>query len=245
MLDRACGATISLDSAATIVFQIFSTSRRAEAVRPYLIRQGDYLTRLAQRMGFRAEDVWNHPKNKELKARRRNPEILQPGDVLYVPDESDVPPRPITAGALNRFKAKVPTVQVKIKLETRVGEPIANKAFRVECIRRASLDGVTDASGLARFEVPIHVPDVLLTIEEVGLRYTVRIGHMDPVEEMSGVAKRLVQLGYLSREFAVDGNVDMVALSAAVADFQRAEGLAATGELNDAVRDAIVRSHGA
>ena len=37
-------------------------------MRPYVIRQGDYMTQLAHRLGFDETEVWNHDKNSALKA---------------------------------------------------------------------------------------------------------------------------------------------------------------------------------
>ena len=48
-----------------------------DPMKPYVIKQGDYLTRLSHRLGFVADEVWNHGKNAELKSLRKDPETLK------------------------------------------------------------------------------------------------------------------------------------------------------------------------
>jgi hypothetical protein len=55
-------------------------------MKRYIIRQGDFLARLAHRHGFDAESVWNHPSNAALVKLRPDPDQLCPGDELSIPD---------------------------------------------------------------------------------------------------------------------------------------------------------------
>src|SRR5688572_23264483 len=99
-------------------------------MRPYVVRQGDYLTQLAHRRGFSVEDVWNDPANDALRQKRSSPEILQPGDILHLPERREGwNPRSLTIGGENRFTAKIPAVQIKLVLQRADGTAIANKPF--------------------------------------------------------------------------------------------------------------------
>ncbi len=55
-------------------------------MQPYVIKQGDYLTALADRFDFDADSVWNDDANKDLRDLRDDPTILCAADVLYIPD---------------------------------------------------------------------------------------------------------------------------------------------------------------
>jgi hypothetical protein len=80
-------------------------------VQPYVIRQGDFLLKLGFELGFDADTVWQDPSNADLRALRPDPNILFPGDVLYV---SDPPTQPtagasLTPGSTNTFVSDTPT----------------------------------------------------------------------------------------------------------------------------------------
>ena len=72
-------------------------------LRPYVIRQGDYVAKLAHRHGFDAAEVWQLPKNETLRRKRGSPDILYPGDILYIP-ERDQPGQSVRAGGEQRYR---------------------------------------------------------------------------------------------------------------------------------------------
>ena len=52
----------------------------------YTVKQGDCLSSIAHRFGFCDWHVlWDHPSNAAFKAKRKNPNIIYPGDVLFIP----------------------------------------------------------------------------------------------------------------------------------------------------------------
>src|SRR5262245_33961554 len=98
---------------------------------PYVIRPGDYLTRLASTRGFDAKKVWEDPKNDELRKRRPNPEVLAAGDILYVPEEE--PKRlSLKVGGQNGFAATIPTVKLHLTLTGSDGKALANTPYWVD-----------------------------------------------------------------------------------------------------------------
>jgi peptidoglycan hydrolase-like protein with peptidoglycan-binding domain len=206
-------------------------------MRPYVIRQGDYLTKLAHAMGFDADAVWGHADNQALREKRQNHNILQPGDVLHVPEPQPESGPQVSPNTSNRYKARVPTMEIKLKLRDGDG-PLANKAYRLRGAGKEQ-QGTTDGDGLATLRVPLHLREVCLVLEG-GREYQLLIGDMDPVDEPSGVRKRLEHLGYLSRSLGDDDG----ALQDAVRAFQAAQQMTATGEIDQATRDALVSAHG-
>ena len=95
-------------------------------MKPYVIKQGDYLTRIAHRLGFVANEVWNDPKNAELKALRSDPDTLKSGDIVFVPSrDTDVyytgglmPPREVPLPRDNDIRV--------LEAILRVGGPVNN-----------------------------------------------------------------------------------------------------------------------
>ncbi len=97
---------------------------------PYVIRQGEFLTRLASRLGFDAPTVWNDGRNAELRNVRPNHDVLAPGDVLHCPAPTPSQLR-VSAHGENLFRAQVPRVDVTLVLQDREGRPLANKPIVV------------------------------------------------------------------------------------------------------------------
>ncbi len=207
----------------------------------YIVRQGDYVERIAHRLGCTSDEVWNASANEELRSSGRDPNILAPGDVLRIPSQGAAPPR-ITPGGTHRYKANVPTVPVRVRLADGRG-PAQNKACRVFGLG-AEQALTTDGDGVLEIVVPIHIDTVDIEIEGAPGRRRVRIGHMDPADQLSGIQKRLEHLGYYSEaEARMSGNIESALVSAILA-FQLREGLQASGEVNDETRERLVSLHG-
>ena len=52
----------------------------------YTVREGDCMDSIACSHGFFPDTIWAHPDNSELKRLRKDANILQPGDVVVIPD---------------------------------------------------------------------------------------------------------------------------------------------------------------
>ena len=102
---------------------------------PYVIRQGDYLKKLAFTKGFDADEVWNAADNADIKAARPNPDLLCPGDILYVP-EPKPEPLPLNVGGESTYTGDIPTVARPIPVSPPV--TIATLSFRSTILRDRS-----------------------------------------------------------------------------------------------------------
>jgi hypothetical protein len=203
---------------------------------PYVVKQGDYLTQLAHDLGFDKDAVWNDEKNAELKAKRPNPDILYPGDILYVPDKPPEP-SPMAQGTSNGYSADVPTVKVTLVLGGE--QPLANQPCEVDGLPSTS-SGSTDGNGEIAFDVPVNVREFTITFTQVEYAYRVLVANIDPATEESGIRTRLWNLGFYRR--AADPE-DADAFSAAVSAFQQQHNLPVTGAVDDATREAIASEH--
>jgi hypothetical protein len=52
----------------------------------YIVKQSDCIDSIAHRFGFFPDTLWKHPANSELKKLRKDPNVLQPGDTVEIPD---------------------------------------------------------------------------------------------------------------------------------------------------------------
>lgn len=213
--------------------------------RMHVVRQGEFLAVIAQRLGLAASAIWDDPDNADLRARRPNPDMLAPGDVLHIPDGDEPDPLPVTAQATNRYVAKVPRVKVCLHLNGADG-PLVDEPYAVVGLP-TPLDGRTDSQGKVEFEAPLGLREVRVILAQLDREHVVRIGDLDPLDEASGVRQRLEQLGYYG--FALGeatrhplprrDDRDADALRA----FQRDHGLAPNGIADGPTRDALRAAH--
>jgi len=213
-------------------------------MKPYVIKQGDYLSKLAHLLGFDAQTVWNDPKNAELKEQRSDPAMLQAGDILFVPDE---PKKrlPLKHEEENSYVATVPRISVSVVVADD-DEPVADQPYVVEGLGDDE-ERMTDKDGTVSFEAPVHVREVTVRFKERELAFRIGVGELDPIDTDAGVRMRLTQLGFYGATLAgEDAYVerDDAQLAAAIAAFQTAQGLPTTGELDDATRKALLDVHG-
>lgn len=200
--------------------------------KAYRVRQGDHVKRLAFRAGVSPDEVWNHEKNKDLKAKRECMDILAPGDMLYLPSEPP-PGADLTHGTTNQYKCQIPTIHACFQLAG--DDRYKNKSYTatVAGVVGAPLTGTTDDKGAIDLEVPVIATTVDLEIKELAFKARVVIGALDPILEQSGVVQRLRSLGYLPEEKT---EVSPREVEAATAQFQKDQGLSATGFITDELR---------
>lgn len=203
---------------------------------PYVVQQGDLMTKLAFRSGVEVDDIWSYDKNKDLAELRQRGNTLRPGDVLYVPPEAS-PPLSLSSGTKNKFKAVIPEVPIHLRLKGDGSRSYANLPFVVHgaTAQGKPIEGTTTADGDITFDVPVITREVEVRIPTIGMVIPVHVGDLDPIDEPSGITQRLQGLGYLDATVPASPR----SLRAAVAHFQRDNHLPETGAVDDATRDAI------
>ena len=211
-------------------------------MQPYIIQQGDYLTKLASRRGFDEDKVWNDPKNEALRKTRKDPNQLVTGDVLYVPERKPVW-TPIKIGQVNTFVADVKRTKVKLRFVSK-GKPLSNEPYTLD--GGLPKEGKTDGDGVVEADVLVTTSTVRVHFAGRREVFTAHIGHLDPVDEATGAHQRLVALGAFGRPQggALGPGFSKESLAQALVAFQRANALPATGTLDDATRGKLVELHG-
>ncbi len=213
-------------------------------MKPYVVRAGDYLTKLAHQHGFDADEVWGDGKNSDLKKSRKDPNMLQAGDILFVPDT----PRKhlkLEKETSNAYVASVPTVTVSVAVEED-GVPVKNAKYVIEGLGDDK-ERTTDGDGKVTFDAPVHVREVVVRFTEKKFSMKVGIGDLDPIDTDSGARMRLTHLGFYGAKLEGAEQYeafDDAQLAAAVGAFQQAQKMKATGILDDATKIALLPSHG-
>jgi N-acetylmuramoyl-L-alanine amidase len=205
----------------------------------YEVQQGDSIASIAFEYGHHPDTIWNFPDNAKLKALRKDPYVLLPGDIVVIPDKRIVQyGRPTEQR--HRFQRKSVPETLRVIFWAR-GQALRNKECTVKFA--GSDQGIrtlsTDGEGMLTLPVPPNVREVTVTIAETGDTFDLSIGHLDPIDTNIGVKKRLRNIGLLPGDQFTDSNELDDDAAAAIAKFQADHDLPASGQLDDATRNKL------
>lgn len=205
-----------------------------ETPASHTVQEGDCIYSLAVQNGFDWKTLWEHPENAELKRLRKEPGVLEPGDVVKIP------PKELkeVSGATDkrhRFRRKGTPAKVRIKI-LRDDKPRANLPYRLTVDGKLQT-GNTDGQGLVEMTIPPDAREGELTVGKPGDEeiYHFQLGTVDPLDTEKGVRGRLRDLGY----------DDTLPLEEVLKEFQTKEKMnPASGALDDATKAKLKEKFG-
>lgn len=213
------------------------------AYKQYSVKEGDCISSIAYEHALFPDTIWKDPKNSELKNKRKNPNSLLPGDVVFVRDKEEKE-ESCACEQKHRFRRK--GVPAKLKTQILIGElPCENEDYVLD-IDGAISRGKTDADGNVEITIPPNAKRGRLIINDEEFELT--LGTIDPIEEKQGVIQRLENLGFY--EVAEDDDTDSEDSEdedpyvEAIKLFQESVGLEPTGEADQQTLDKLVEIHG-
>lgn len=193
--------------------------------RAHVVEQGEHLTQIALRYGVTDYCVvWDDPQNADLRLRRQNPNVLMPGDVVYIPDRQEKREL-LPTGQRHRFRLSASPLKLCIVLKESDGQPLSGLACTLE-IDDARFALTTGEDGRIEKEIEATAREGRLCVPDAGIEFPFHVGHLDPVDATSGIAARLANLGYY---LAPVDPLDESELQAAVEEFQCDYGLTVDG----------------
>ncbi len=204
----------------------------------HLVAPGDGISRLAAQYGFAPETLWQHAANADLKRQRVDPNVLQPGDVLQIPDKT---PRVERCATDQRHVFRRRGVPARFELQLLAPEgPLAGVAYRLQ-VDGQTLHGRTDGRGMLRHFVPNGAARGTLHYEHEGQARELALGFgmLDPIDSLAGVQQRLQNLGWTCDAPGVDGPRTRLALQR----FQLAAQIEPSGRRDAATLQALARLH--
>src|SRR5262249_55678750 len=163
----------------------------------HIVKSGECLASIARLYGFVNPMVlWDSPDNDALKKKRKNPDILYPGDEVAIPDKR---PHDVSVGkgksASLKLNAAVTKLSLKV-LDNHTRECSAERSgLTVGGVKDRFEDKLTPA-GEIDVEIPalskraplqIFAKDVTDPIREFDLT----LGELDPLDTVAGVQARL------------------------------------------------------
>jgi N-acetylmuramoyl-L-alanine amidase len=214
----------------------------------YTVKQGDCLASIAAQFGFKSyHSIYDHPQNADFQKKRRNPNLICPGDILYIP-ELELKQHSCPTDALHSFRLSRPLVKLRIRLLDRERQPYKYKKYKIELESSSKTwSGQTTSKGLVEALIPADATagklQLWLTDEPDGqasMEMPMKIGHLDPADEITGVQARLNHLGFHCG--AADGILGPKT-SAALTRFQKRYKLNETGEMDGPTCDKLSELH--
>jgi hypothetical protein len=211
----------------------------------YTVQQGDHLSKIAKAFGFSDyQTIWNDPNNADLKQQRQNPNVLLPGDSLYIPDR-ELRQESAATDQQHNYVKSTSNLKLRLTLKDQFEKPIAS-ATCVLTLGTSSTNVTTDGNGLIEQDIQPDVHDGILVIQDDQTAFNntqiaFKIGDLDPIDEISGQIGRLNNLGY----FAGDPNqTDQTAFESAVEEFQCDNNLTVDGICGPATQAQLKLVHG-
>ena len=216
----------------------------------YTVQQGDCLSSIAQTWGFSDyKPIYFASENAAFREKRPNPNIIFPGDILFIPDRR-INERPCSTDQLHRFVAPQPGVYLRLCLKDDLHQPYRNSKYRLR-VDFDDYEGRSDGNGMVEQRIPATAAEGEITIfpadgddSDAGYTFTLNLGHLDPIDETSGVDARLINLGFGPPDAESDGLSDDARIEALQA-FQDRFGLEVTGEVDEATRRKLKELHDA
>lgn len=210
-----------------------------------MIQPGQCLSSVAAEEGLgRCEALFDAPENADLRQRRPNPNALQVGDVVTIPEHTPLTVS-LTRGQLQRVVLKRPTAQLRTYVYDLAGAPIADAPYVLDA-GADRFEGRTAGDGLVQHTIGLDVVEAILRvttqIEETALElvWTLAVGQLGPANEVDGAQARLNNLGFACG--IVDGDLG-VQTQGALRAFQVSVDLKPTGVLDATTAAALQREH--
>ena len=190
--------------------------------RTYIASSGDSIPSIAKDAGFFWQELWD--LNPELQSLGRDPNILQEGDEVFIPNLRE---KWASCGTESKhtFKRIGDPIKFKMTLK-RLGEPRKNEKFVLQ-IGEERLEGQTDGSGRLEVFVPGNERRGLLSLRDGKEVYDIQISRLDPIETLTGIQQRLNNLGYYCG--SEDGELSPATVDA-LRRFQEKHELTVSGE---------------
>ncbi|MDP2565492.1 PGRP and LysM peptidoglycan-binding domain-containing protein [Pseudoalteromonas marina] len=189
----------------------------------HTVAQGETLLRIAKQYGYQtSKALYNHPSNAEFKALRPDPNLIYPGDKITIPPKKEKF-IPLRTNSINSFVVQSEKEYFRLQIIHEDGDDITGKRI-VITIGSQTIDTVLPSNGL--IEVELNENDSLTGQVDLYLKedqsspsesFTAQVGHLDPIDTLSGVQARCNLLGFDCG--TVDG-INGSKTKAGVRDFQ-------------------------
>jgi len=173
------------------------------------VKRGECLSRIAHHYGLKSwKTLWQHPKNEPLRAKRKSPHVLWPGDQVAVPRVEVYEMVRATDGT-HRIRIKAGAMrEVRLRVQDFGSRALGGLTYTLRYEHGGSTverpgRSATGSDGMLSEELPIEVERVQLLFDRPRITIALRVGHLDPSYTdgepvATGIQARLSGLGYAS-----------------------------------------------
>jgi len=162
--------------------------------REYKVEQGDTIDSIARRFHLLPASIWDDPKNKDLKDKRKNPNTLLRGDIVHLKKNGQ---KKILAPGKQKHKFKSKSFKSTLKLVFLDDDkPRKNADYVLKIDDKPSIKGKTNSQGVIEEKVSAKSRKARLIFLDSDETYWMQIGFLDPADTVSGIQGRLTNLGY-------------------------------------------------
>jgi N-acetylmuramoyl-L-alanine amidase len=206
----------------------------------HFVQQGESTASLAYESGLFWKTIWLHPRNQQLRQRRNQPNILYPGDEIFIPARESKSVSCATEKKHTFVRKGVPE-KLNVRFLDLDGKPYAGAPYNLTIdgkVKAGNLDG----DGWLRVYVPPNSRHGHVDIGQSGelASCDLDVGELDPISELSGVQARMRNLGLFHG--AIDGQMGDELLQAARV-FREKTGLPEGDEMDEGFRSKLQETH--
>ena len=127
------------------------------------VQQGESIGSIAKQSGMFWETIWNHPENAALKQKRDDPNVLRPGDEVFIPETQL---NHVEGGTQTRHRFRVKGVPALLQIQFLLNEkPRANEPYELDIDGLLS-SGRTDGQGWINESIPPDAKKGKLTFDD-------------------------------------------------------------------------------
>jgi len=170
----------------------------------HTVKQGESLVSIASKYGFGQnwQALYESADNDDFRSLRTNPNCIFPGDKINIPEDTGLT---VTYAAEGTYKFKMSRPRAFFAIKLTDGADIVYSNINYELhIEDQIITGTTNSNGVLEEEVPVDIEVAKLIfwpyddLPERAVRRRVNIGHLDPIEEITGQRQRLANQGFPS-----------------------------------------------
>lgn len=213
----------------------------------HTVKQGENFNLIAKQHNIADwRDIYRHAGNAELRQKRPNPNILQPGDQVVIPDLIR-PKITVRSGAHHKFVLTGSNQKLQLRIVDHANKPLGG-VKTVLTIDGAPKTMTTDKSG--QLQVELTKADIQEVALDIYLKpddkvpshlFLLKLSHLNPPDTLAGLQARLNSLGH---DCGVVDGVFGAKTKAGIESFQRAKNMPVTGKADAEVYKAAQTAYG-